>query len=390
MSVKIKWLVLLALGWSGGWFSHQYLSSRDKEADGQSAGDDSMPRWSGGLERAPASMVVDDLPVAGDRIDTMLSERLYSEAVEYFSNAVSDTAAQQAKTKIVAYLKILLEREDYQDLEQLLSLYLQQHYRDVDALLIRARLQQARNNYRSSINTLYEALSWEHRPFAINSIRARIRSTVDALDTQLLQTGDNGKRLSLYEDLVLLEPDYSVWFLRLAKVQIELRDLDAARQSLILIESDPAVAGLVHGLLAEIEDTVTFEHQMPVSVPLVREGNHFVVEGRLNGTLPVRLLIDTGASMTLLKTEILSAAGLSSASASAVRVFTTANGRVQGSVYHVDSFSIGDQEARNMDIAGLDMPGMDAVDGLLGMNYLERFRFYIDQEQQQLRLSAPQ
>ncbi len=386
MSAKSKWLAVLALGWAGGWFSHQYLASPGPGPAPVAGAIDPQ-----GTDRlVPAQAVPGKVQEAGESIGTMLRKGRYHEAVERFSNAPSDSAAEGARAEIIRHLNALLERKDYPNLDRLLSVYLVQEYRDVDVLLIRARSQQAQGDYRSAINTLYEILSREYRAAAINRLRAQIRSLVDVRDTQLQKSRDNRQRLSLYEGLVRLEPDYAPWFLRLAKVQIELHELDAARQSLVLIESDPRVAQQVRGLLDEIEDTVSFEQQMPVSVPLIRSGNHFIVQGWLNDTVPVRLLIDTGASMTLLKTDILRAVGLDEASASAVQIFNTANGPVRGAVYRVNSFSIGNQEARNLEIAGLALPEMETVDGLLGMNYLARFRFYIDQERQELRLSAPQ
>ena len=127
----------------------------------------------------------------------------------------------------------------------------------------------------------------------------------------------------------------------------------------------------------------------PAAVPLIRSGEHFVVEARINGVEPVRLLIDTGASMTVVRNEVLSAAGVVTAVDDPLRYFNTANGVVAGTVYRLDSLTVGEQQVQNLEIAGMDFPVADEVDGLLGMNYLKHFRFFIDQGKQELRLSEP-
>jgi len=69
-------------------------------------------------------------------------------------------------------------------------------------------------------------------------------------------------------------------------------------------------------------------------------------------------------------------------------VFNTANGRVRAPVYVLESLSVGDWKVSNLEIGVLDLSGGSAIDGLLGMNFLKHFQFFIDQNEALLRLSG--
>ena len=65
-----------------------------------------------------------------------------------------------------------------------------------------------------------------------------------------------------------------------------------------------------------------------------------------------------------------------------------ANGTVRAPVYKLDVLSVGDWQVRQLDIGVLALAGMPGVDGLLGMNFLNHFQFFIDQNEALLRLSV--
>ena len=66
-----------------------------------------------------------------------------------------------------------------------------------------------------------------------------------------------------------------------------------------------------------------------------------------------------------------------------------AAGRVDGHVTRAGSLTLGTLVMEDIEIAELELPSLNNADGLLGMNFLRQFRFFLDQDQQVLRLSAP-
>ncbi|WP_419833389.1 aspartyl protease family protein [Endozoicomonas atrinae] len=68
---------------------------------------------------------------------------------------------------------------------------------------------------------------------------------------------------------------------------------------------------------------------------------------------------------------------------------TTANGTYRSSLYRLEQFQIGDFLVSNLEAAEFD-PVDQSIDGLLGMNVLNHFNFFIDQNRQQLSLMPRQ
>ena len=117
-------------------------------------------------------------------------------------------------------------------------------------------------------------------------------------------------------------------------------------------------------------------------------GNQYLVNLTINRSDDVKLLIDTGASITTLsRAAFESLNSFDEAEKRDRRAFRTAGGVVMGTVYSFPEVSLGAYLMKNIQIAVLDFDTNREIDGLLGMNVLEQFRFQIDQENTRLILS---
>ena len=107
----------------------------------------------------------------------------------------------------------------------------------------------------------------------------------------------------------------------------------------------------------------------PYAVPIYYNGNSIMVDVDFNGT-PVRMTLDTGASMTLLnevKFYSLLALGQIKIKNEQDGKFTIANGDVvYGKIYVIDKMKIGNYEIENVEFSVLDENSSD----LLGLNAL--------------------
>ncbi|MEN8760820.1 MAG: TIGR02281 family clan AA aspartic protease [Thiogranum sp.] len=392
MSKHVKWLLVLCAGWVLGWHTHRHWSAQDISPSAELRPGSSLP---GGAGRNSVRFGQEDQYVAdkpgsplSSVFEKMLSTGQYQQAMQLFNAPDSQSSREQYRVTLIQYLNTLLQVKDYLHADQILSAYLNEEYRDVDVLLLRARLYWLQGQHRQAIETLYDAKSYEYRAPQLALIAERIRTYVADHDRQLQIADEQLTRLALYEYLVQVEPDYSPYFIALARAQLAQNRLDEARQSLFLVESDPRVSDEARLLLSQIEDTVTFSQASQVSIPLIRQGEHFLIDARINDRVTVRLLIDTGASMTVLRDDILVAAGLFKPARPSLQLFSTANGLVEGAVYRLDNLSIGDQNVANIEVAALGLASLQSADGLLGMNFLKHFKFFIDQNKPELRLSG--
>lgn len=114
-------------------------------------------------------------------------------------------------------------------------------------------------------------------------------------------------------------------------------------------------------------------------------GNQFCVSANLDGAMDVTLMVDTGAAMTVLGAQRLLMLGYD-LDAAPKRYFSTAGGVVRPPVVRLDRFELGGRTVRNWPVGAIDMSLAAEAAGLLGMDFLSRHRFAIDQDRQLLIL----
>ena len=124
-----------------------------------------------------------------------------------------------------------------------------------------------------------------------------------------------------------------------------------------------------------------------VTVPVLKKGGSLVVPVTLNNERDVELILDTGATMTVLSTNVAIELGLLSNTQTRVTTVNTAGGPVQVNLTQIDSIQIETAKARNVSVVIHDLPeAQPGVDGLLGMSFLNNFLVTLDSDQGQLHL----
>ncbi|MEA2093266.1 MAG: TIGR02281 family clan AA aspartic protease, partial [Pseudomonadota bacterium] len=307
----------------------------------------------------------------------------------------NDEAVENARTRILSHARILIADQRFSSAEQLLQLFLITAYRDVEARALLAEAYYGHKDFRAAIDQLYESRGYAYRPDTLERINWRLRSIVTEQAEALKRSNNHSSLLALYQHLTQLEPDHASYFIELAAAQLAFDDRESARRSLLLVSQDPDVGSHAQAMLTELylatDETQDAEQPVPLTevagIPLHRSGHHFLVDARPNNARSIRLLIDTGASLTILTPDTLERLGIHYTNTGKTNVFTTANGLVRAHVYTLDALSVGDWQVSRLEIGVLDLGDGSGIDGLLGMNFLQHFQFYIDQNDALLRLS---
>jgi predicted aspartyl protease len=106
-----------------------------------------------------------------------------------------------------------------------------------------------------------------------------------------------------------------------------------------------------------------------------------VVPVRINGHGPYRFLLDTGASNTILSLSIAEGLGIQK-----LRSYTiiSAGGSVSGTIRKLSTLTVGPARLEDVEIAVANFPLLKTmnVDGVLGSDYLRRFKISIDYDNQ--------
>ena len=122
------------------------------------------------------------------------------------------------------------------------------------------------------------------------------------------------------------------------------------------------------------------------SVPFEKRGQVVVVEVMLNNSVPARLVVDTGATYTMISAATAKELSIDPQRAPRTMPFQTANGVIQAPLTNLESVTVGGMEIKNLTAAIHDAVPSAQVAGLLGLNFLSNFRLDIDTEKGILHL----
>jgi clan AA aspartic protease (TIGR02281 family) len=260
-----------------------------------------------------------------------------------------------AENSISAYLSFQSDDSDF--LYQQVDLYWQQK---LPLLAIRY-----------AYEVQYHVFNEVENRAVVNYARQLVQQQVDVLITNNLWL----ELRSLIEEVLLFDSQNPNLQWLLVRAQYQLGQFEYARNAIEPLLNQPNYKIKAQALLAEIETAL----REPQSIPLSRQGKHFIVQALINDTFNVSLMLDTGASISLLSEPAFE--GLSRYS-EVVYVkdlqLNTAGGIITASIYQVDQFTIQDYIINDF-IFAVSPYVSEGNDGLLGMNYLSAFDFYIDQ-----------
>ncbi|MFT5503186.1 MAG: clan AA aspartic protease (TIGR02281 family) [Gammaproteobacteria bacterium] len=387
-------LLIFMAGWGLSWFTYNYPGEKPQHS-AQPVID--IPTKSVKSERSSTALTSTVVAHVED-ISSLLQRDEFEAAVasyELLQFQQDDLATAEARTKILSRAGQLVEESRFSLAEQLLQRFLVARFRDVEARMLLATVYSRERDVDAAINQLYEARGHAYRPIMLQRITSRIRSTVATRAASLKGNNDRNALLAFYQRLTQLEPDYAPWFIELATSQLALEDKDAARQSLLLVSQDPVVGAQAQAMLEELIIVVAGIDNTRPGVPLAegagialeRRGNHFIVNASPAPNRHIRLLIDTGASLTMLNPDVLGDRGIQYTDTGKTGVFNTANGPVRAPVYILHSLVVGDWQVNQLEVGILFSLGDAGIDGLLGMNFLRHFQFFIDQNEALLQLA---
>jgi len=115
-------------------------------------------------------------------------------------------------------------------------------------------------------------------------------------------------------------------------------------------------------------------------IPLQPRGKVMLVSALINGSVPARFILDTGASAVLLSQELAAKLGVRKKESDSFFSVIANGEKVKAYRTVLDSVDVSGMKAEQVPAAVLEksLPGYD--DGLLGMSFLSRFIFQVDAE----------
>ena len=252
-----------------------------------------------------------------------------------------------------------------------------------ESLVIRANEATDSGDYAAAVQLLMLADLFAVAAEEMEAVVYLLGKAVNLRVSQLRQAQKLAEIDTLYESVTLAMPERAEFYLQLAEHRMAMDNDQGALPVLAQIENHHQWGGRARELIASITAP---ELAMPLAdAPLSRSSNQFVVTATLDGQREVRLLIDTGASVTIVRPAILESMGY--VLGSRTGRFATANGEVDAPLVAIQSLTVGGEVVSPITVGAIKLSRRtDSFDGLLGMNFLQRFEFSLDQQRSVLEL----
>ncbi len=121
-------------------------------------------------------------------------------------------------------------------------------------------------------------------------------------------------------------------------------------------------------------------------IQLDRVGNSFFAVARLNGKYNVRLLVDTGATNVQISERMARYMGIKTDRAKLVKCSLADGSITYAKLINIKEVKVGGTKVKNVKTIVLSSQDGDDGHGLLGMSFLDNFRFQIDPDKRLLLL----
>ena len=212
----------------------------------------------------------------------------------------------------------------------------------------------------------------------------KLGSTEVASDPELLNDA-----AAAFRKAVDLDPGSAETHYQLGLTCLALHDKDGAlREYESLKGLDATVAEQLRTRIASYSPPIAFRQEKGPSrtdnylTPVTISRNQVLVPATLshgNRTADVRLILDTGSSITVISRDVAEKLGIDLERTPRARAQVVGGGVVTGWHTRLDRISAGPHTKTGIDVAVIPhVVGGFACDGLLGMNFLRSYNYHID------------
>ena len=293
--------------------------------------------------------------------------------------------ARQLKTEWLSRAEQWLLADKIESVKTLTDVWLRARPYDKALRYLQVQWQLAAGQVENALETLYGLMNELPATEQGRFVR-EISKIVDVEIARLSEQKAWQPMIAFIERLLWHEPQHPPYLLMLAKAHIELQQYAQAKTLLYSLQFDAFYAEQVKSLLA----IIALNDLQSASIALEQQREHYLVNGLVDNRNTIRLMIDTGASISVMSTEYFNRIK-NQLAPEFIRNATinTAGGVVEAPIYQFASFEIGDYRIPNMQFVVMLLENSGSKkngDGLLGMNYLKAFNFQIDQENSRLLL----
>ncbi len=338
------------------------------------------------IEQTQQSSETNPAKLTATQAQRLFNSLLFPEAVTLYEELtlVDEQIAMTVKRNWLEQLKTWLKNNDLDPVEGFNEAVLARFPYDLAFLEIKAEALVASERKEDAIELYYSLISYTFETRQEEYFQARIRHLAGELLNQFKQGQLWQAIVELTQQLLQQESDYPPYILAQAEALIKIEDFDNAESLLTALLDNKFYQEQTEQLLKSIRD----RQLQQTAIKLQPMGEHYLVYGQLNQSRNIRLMIDTGASISVLtRNRFDEIVGDTYPEYIGETLLSTAGGQVNAPIYKFERFQIDEFYVNDISFVVLDLDDMRHYHGLLGMNFLKQFHFQIDQHNNLLILS---
>ncbi|MDH3325451.1 MAG: retroviral-like aspartic protease family protein [Gammaproteobacteria bacterium] len=318
---------------------------------------------------------------------TLLDNAKLGVVIDLIKQDLDLESQNQLNKDVIRYAKsLLVNTANGENTEQRLLALLGNEDTKDSVLDVLARFYAKREKYEQAISSLYKLRSMAQFDEEYRKITSRISVLTRKNLKQLQSYNYRSETVDFFDFLIANEPDNFSIQMQYAQFEYKNRNYSHVEELLSVLAYHPDYSTQSQSLLQKSRHQKDMIENGIIPVPVEKKGDHYVVSAVINNQEPVKLIIDTGATMTVLSPKVIKELGLRLDDVQQHMTFSTANGVVRAPILMLDSIRIQNHLVNDLQVGVLSAFSHSEFSGLLGMNFLSQFAFFIDQKNSTLEL----
>ena len=306
----------------------------------------------------------------------ILKQNHFSDAMALYLEA-DEKELQEYQFILKSYLRSQANDNPLKSIEEIIY-YLEIEPQAQDMKLYLAQLYTEKEEFEKALDILFELRNLNDETY-LKLIKDNLNSTIEAYISKLQERKELPTLIQLLERLIYENLPSEKYTLQLAELYYELDIYHKSQELLQEIVYDETYGAKAQKMLKSITLKSKEKQHYSHILPLKKVGSHYSLELLINNT-PLRLLLDTGASYTLVDED-----RLASLQVEKEIYLNTAGGEIIAHLAKADSLRIQNLELKEFQLTLAPFKRQYA-DGLLGMDFFSQFEFKIDQDRHLLYL----
>jgi len=327
-------------------------------------------------ENTSPILIKEDTLTPYEQYISHLNTSAYQKALDIYLSHVNNETIMQYHDYLFSYIKNMIEDKD-PDALTLINRFLEIEFNNTEAMYLQSQILFQNKNYEKAIFTLLDMKSF----YLENDLESKVTYALEEFSNfyvkKLQASLNHDKLIAFLTELLNHNQNNTKYIFTLGKLYFELNHYAKAKDLLEQLLYDDTYKNKAHFLLSQINKKIELAQKFSQQIQLEKKGTHFLVKATLNDDVEVTLLLDTGASMSVIDESIIDQ--VSHEVTKEKILMNTAGGIVSAKEVQIDLFMIEETRVNAMQLISSKIKSID-FDGLLGMNYLKKFDFYIDQD----------